>query len=177
MSLSSYFRIVLILETKLVRVLLYDIPKTVFLLNNSLSRRILVQRFSYCIYRSRSRHGTARHGTRCLPRKRRRGNFSEQSTLSSFRLNPGKDRNLLYRILNGPRDRSEKVLKVLRPPGIDPRTLLRVTSCSKDCEISVAYNIYKLKNIAELSYVVQYSSTKCRYLQLTVVIICQKVVD
>jgi len=56
MSFSSSFRKVLILEKNVVCVLLNDISKTVFLINNSFSRRILVQRFSYGIYRSRSRH-------------------------------------------------------------------------------------------------------------------------
>ena len=121
----------------------YDIPKTVVLLNNSFSRTILFQRFSYGIYRSRSPH------VMLAPAKEKR-HFSEWLVLSFYRLNIGKDRNILYRRLDGPRSRYERALKILPPPGIDPRIPQRVAICYKAYANPAAYSIYKIREYSRI---------------------------
>jgi hypothetical protein len=72
--------------------------------------------------------------------------------------------------MDGPRGRSERVLKILPSPRIDSRTLQRVASCSKDYATPTAYSICKLTEYSRIILRGTLLQPKCRSLQLTVII-------
>ena len=59
-------------------------------------------------------------------------------------LPPGKIRYLFYRRLGGPEGGSGRVLKILTPPGFDPRTVQSVANLYIDCAIPAHKYVRKL---------------------------------